>query len=241
MRPLLLTLVSCVLITYQVEQPNSKAVAFVAASKQTASPEEPAGQNLIQASEVSLETPTGTLFGTLLLPADKPPFPAVLLVAGSGMTDRDGNTVGLRGKSDCLKLLAEGLAQSGIASLRYDKRGVARSESARAAHNTFDIQADDAARWAAWLGQPSRFRAVGIVGHSEGAFVGTMAAQHGGVRAFVSLAGAGHRFDEVLNEQMGRAVRAGATPAKSRHCNECGAGGVACRARGQDAPTKHSR
>lgn len=91
--------------------------------------------------------------------------------------------------------------------MRYDKRGVARSVAARLATNSFDVQADDAAKWVTWLGQSSRFRAVGIVGHSEGAFVGTMAAQRGGVRALVSLAGAGRRFDEVMIEQMEMAVR----------------------------------
>lgn len=162
---------------------------------------------LTEATDVALETPTGTLFGTLLLPAGKPPFPVVLIVAGSGMTDRDGNSLGLSGKSNCLKLLAEGLAQNGIASLRYDKRGVARSAAARMLTNTVDTQADDAARWVAWLGQSPRFRAIAIAGHSEGSFVGTLAAQRGGVRALVSLASAGRRFDEVLIEQMEMAVR----------------------------------
>lgn len=185
---------------------GSAASESPAAELQTVTPQEPA-RNLIESNEVSLETRTGTLFGTLVLPAGKPPFPVILIIAGSGMTDRDGNSLGLSGKSNCLKLLAEGLAQSGIASLRYDKRGVAKSASARAVTNSVDIQADDAARWVAWLGQSPRFRAVGIAGHSEGSFVGTLAAQRGGVRALVSLASAGRRFDEVITEQMEMAVQ----------------------------------
>ena len=199
MRPLLVIAALFVLTTFQVGES--------AGSGRTDALDEPDGRNLIQSTDVALETPTGTLYGTLLLPASKPPFPVVLLIAGSGMTDRDGNSAGLPGKSNCLKLVAEGLARSGIASLRYDKRSVGRSAPARAAHNTFDIQAEDAARWVAWLGQSTRFVAVGIVGHSEGALVGTIAAQRGGVRAFVSLAGAGRPFDEVLTEQMEMAVR----------------------------------
>lgn len=177
------------------------AAAFLSAHGQTATP----------AGDVSLETPTGTLVGTLLLPSGKPPFRAVLIVAGSGMTDRDGNSAGMP-KSDTLKVLAESLAQNGFATLRYDKRGVGASASARAKVNTFDIQWQDAARWVEWLNRPTRFRAVAIAGHSEGAFVGTMAAQRGGVRAFVSLAGAMRRFDETIGSQMEGAVKAGQLP-----------------------------
>jgi pimeloyl-ACP methyl ester carboxylesterase len=198
----LLALISC-----QLGQSGS-ASEFPAAQKQPVTPQEQ-GKILTEAIEVPLETPTGTLFGTLVLPAGNPPFPVVLIIAGSGPTDRDGNSVGYPVKPNCLKMIAEGLAQSGIASLRYDKRGVAKSAPARAAVNSFDIQVDDAASWIAWLGKSSRFNAVGIVGHSEGASIGTIAAQRGGVRALVLLAGAGRRFDEVFIEQMGRAVKSG--------------------------------
>lgn len=196
-----------VLSVCEVGSRTSNAIVSLSGDAQAVRSGE-ANANLIQASDVSLETPTGTLFGTLMLPAGKPPFPVVLLIAGSGMTDRDGNSAGA-GKSDSLKLLAAGLAQNGIATLRYDKRSVGMSAPARAKINSFDIQADDAASWVAWLGNDSRYRAVAIVGHSEGAFVGTIAAQRGGVRALVSLAGGGHRFDEVLAGQMERAVHAG--------------------------------
>lgn len=185
------------------------AASFLAVFGQTTIRKALAEGDVIQASEVSLETSTGTLSGTLVLPIGKAPFPVVLIIAGSGPTDRDGNTVGLSGKSNCLRLLAEGLAQNGIASLRYDKRSVGKSASARLATNTFDTQVDDAARWVAWLGGDARFRSVGIIGHSEGALVGTIAAQRGVARAFISLAGAGSRFDEVITQQTERSVRAG--------------------------------
>lgn len=182
--------------------------SFLSVFGQASKPTVLAEPVVIQASDVSLETPTGTLSGTLVLPSGKAPFPVVLIIAGSGMTNRDGNTEGLSGKSDALRLLADGLARNGIASLRYDKRGVGKSAKARAAINTFDIQVDDAARWVAWLGSDTRFRAVGIIGHSEGALIGTIAAQRGVARALVSLAGAGSRFDEVIIDQTEMAVRA---------------------------------
>lgn len=188
--------------------PSGSASEVPTAPRQPVTPQEPA-RIPTEAIDVPLETPTGTLFGTLVLPAGKPPFPVVLIIAGSGPTDRDGNSVGYPVKPNCLKMIAEGLAQGGIASLRYDKRSVARSAAARATVNSFEIQVNDAASWIAWLRQASRFQAVGIVGHSEGAFVGTMAAQRGGVRALVSLGGAGHRVDEVIIDQMERAVKSG--------------------------------
>src|SRR5437868_844805 len=121
-------------------------------------PRPPVERDDLQSSDVSLDTSTGTLWGTLLLPSGKAPFPVVLIIAGSGQTDRDGNSVGLSGKSNCLRLLAEGLAKSGIASLRYDKRSVAKSANARIATNTFETQVDDAAKWVAWLCGDTRFR-----------------------------------------------------------------------------------
>src|SRR5690606_25410204 len=97
-----------------------------------------------------LETPTGTLHGTLLLPDNgKGPYPVALIIAGSGPTDRDGNNPIFRGKNDSLKLLAEGLAAQGIASLRYDKRGIGESVGAMVseAELRFDHLVDDAAAW----------------------------------------------------------------------------------------------
>lgn len=205
MRIIILFLVLSVLLICRIG--DIPTVAVASPERGVITSEQSVGQQT-QASDVTLETPTGTLFGTLLLPSGTPPFAVVLLIAGSGLTDRDGNSVGL-GKSDTLKKLAEGLAQAGIASLRYDKRGVGMSAPARTARNTFEIQAEDAARWANWLAQSPRFRALGIAGHSEGALVGTMAAQNSPARALVSLAGSARRFDEVMTEQFEMAVREG--------------------------------
>jgi len=70
-----------------------------------------------------LVTATGTLHGTLELPAGRGPFPVALIIAGSGPTDRDGNDKSLGLDTDCYKLLAQYLVRQGVASLRYDKRG----------------------------------------------------------------------------------------------------------------------
>src|SRR5690606_40470614 len=74
---------------------------------------------------LTLDVPAGQLHGTLLLPKSDQPLPVALLVAGSGPTDRNGNNP--MGRNDSLKRLAQGLAKQGVASLRYDKRGVGES------------------------------------------------------------------------------------------------------------------
>src|SRR3954463_8587987 len=76
---------------------------------------------------LELPTPWGHLAGTLLLPEGEGPWPGVLLVAGAGPTDRDGNNPLLPAPIDNLKRLAQALAAHGIASLRYDKRGLGAS------------------------------------------------------------------------------------------------------------------
>ncbi len=75
-----------------------------------------------ESSEVSWQLGSTTVDGTLVKPVGPGPFPAVVMVAGSGPTDRDWNSPLLPGSNGSARLLAEALAQAGIASLRYDKR-----------------------------------------------------------------------------------------------------------------------
>ncbi|MFT5234533.1 MAG: fermentation-respiration switch protein FrsA (DUF1100 family), partial [Candidatus Krumholzibacteriia bacterium] len=101
------------------------------------------------AHEWTLPLDRGHLAGTLLLPEGKGPYPVVLILAGSGSTDRDGNTTMFPGGNNSLKQLAEWLARDGVASLRVDKRGVAGSASA--VYSEFDLRFDhfieDAVAW----------------------------------------------------------------------------------------------
>lgn len=156
------------------------------------------------AEPVRLETPTGTLHGTLLLPAGGGPVPVALLVAGSGPTDRDGNSAVLPGRNNSLKLLAEGLAARGIASVRYDKRGIGESRSAAVseAEVRFDHFVDDAAGWLRQLDADPRFTRVVVVGHSEGSLIGMLAAQRAPVDGVVSLAGPARRASDILRDQL---------------------------------------
>lgn len=133
------------------------AILGCAAARSMAAPaEEPA----------ELKTSGGTVHGTLLVPESTKPVPVVLLIAGSGPTDRNGNSIALPGANNSLKMLAEGLAAKGIASLRFDKRGIGESKAAGAAEKDlrFDMYVDDAAAWAEQLKKDHRFSSVTIAG-----------------------------------------------------------------------------
>jgi pimeloyl-ACP methyl ester carboxylesterase len=157
-----------------------------------------------RSENVSLERPGVTLRGTLLAPPGPGPFPVVLIIAGSGPTDRDGNSALASGPNNSLRLLAEGLAAQGIASLRYDKRGVAESAMPRMREEemTFDTLVEDAALWVRQLRADPRFSAVGVVGHSEGSLIGMIAARQAGARVFVSIAGPGRPAADLIRRQM---------------------------------------
>jgi pimeloyl-ACP methyl ester carboxylesterase len=128
----------------------------------------------------------------------------VLLISGSGPTDRNGNSAGLPGENNSLRMLAEALATRGIASVRYDKRGIGASRSAMGseAELRFEMFADDAATWTRQLRADSRFSTVTVVGHSEGSLLGILATRQANADAFVSIAGVGRPAAQVLHEQL---------------------------------------
>jgi alpha-beta hydrolase superfamily lysophospholipase len=151
---------------------------------------------------VQVRTATGTLHGTLDLPAARAPWPVVLIIAGSGPTDRDGNQPQLR--NDGLKLLGQALAAKGIAALRYDKRGIGASAAAGPAEPDlrFETYVGDAAECVDWLRRDKRFARVAIIGHSEGSLIGMLAARRVKVEDFVSIAGASRVAPAVIRDQL---------------------------------------
>ena len=163
-----------------------------------------AATSVVLDQAVTLETGSGVLHGSLMLPDGAAPMPVVLLIAGSGPTDRNGNTSGMSGANDSLKLLAEALAASGIASVRYDKRGIAESQPAgpRESDLRFETYVTDAAAWVRQLRNDRRFSTVTVVGHSEGSLIGMLAVERSGADAFVSIAGMARRASDVLRDQL---------------------------------------
>lgn len=151
---------------------------------------------------MNLDTGSGVLEGSLLLPKSDRPVPIALLIAGSGPTDRDGNNP--MGRNDSLKRLAQGLAGKGIASLRYDKRGIAASQPAAPDERTLSVEryVDDAVAWGQRLKADPRFDRLILIGHSEGALIASLAAQRAGADALVSIAGSGRPIDQVLRTQL---------------------------------------
>ncbi|HWT98205.1 MAG TPA: alpha/beta hydrolase [Terriglobales bacterium] len=152
--------------------------------------------------EVLLRQGDSTLHGVLERPAAMDNGLAVLVLPGSGPTDRDGNQPGMQ--NDSLKLLAAGLRGRGITTLRIDKRGIAASRTAAPDEAAMRIETyvADAVSWLGFLRRRPNVRRVALVGHSEGALIATLAAQHSPVAALVLIAGAGRPIGEVLRDQL---------------------------------------
>jgi hypothetical protein len=126
-----------------------------------------------------------------------------LLIAGSGPTDRDGNNPE-GGHNDALKKLAQVLARNGIASLRYDKRGVAASRAATPDEKDLSVEryVADVEGWAKLLRAAPRFNRLILIGHSEGALIASLAAPASQADALVSIAGPAYPIGQVLDMQL---------------------------------------
>ncbi|MEN2401883.1 alpha/beta hydrolase [Flavobacterium sp. MC2016-06] len=152
-------------------------------------------------SPIILKINTDQLFGTLTTPDLIKKYPVALIIAGSGPTDRNGNNPMM--KNNSLKMLAEALAKNGIASLRFDKRGIAESKASAITESSlvFENYTEDAKSWINLLKQDKRFSKVIIIGHSEGSLIGMIAAAK--ADKFISIAGAGDSADKILKTQIG--------------------------------------
>lgn len=151
---------------------------------------------------LSVETNTGTVHGELELPEGDGDYPVMLIIPGSGPTDRNGNTAA--GDNNSLKYLAEELSEQGIASVRYDKPGAGKNAEIKIPEEemVFDNFVDNAITWVELLQDDERFSDVGIIGHSQGSLEGILAAQETDIDLFISLAGAGNSIDKVLYHQL---------------------------------------
>ncbi|MBS0522724.1 MAG: alpha/beta fold hydrolase [Proteobacteria bacterium] len=168
-----------------------------------------------------------TLSGTLLLPtiSELQRVPGVVLVAGSGPTDRDGNNRYLAEKIDLLKQIAGLLADNGIATLRYDKRGIGAStpqpESSLGAQERFwawdHFVADVQAAHAELLRHDEiKPYATALLGHSEGGLLSLAAAQAMGKKgpyAIVLASTPGRPLQGIVHDQIARSAPAFAAEA----------------------------
>jgi uncharacterized protein len=156
------------------------------------------------ATPVTLPSEPAPLHGTLLAP-ERPRAVAVIL-PGSGPTDRDGNSpMGVSGGT--YRLLAEALAERGVATVRADKRGIGESAAGGLSETDlrFSHYVEDARGWAAEAAARTGQPCAWLIGHSEGALV-ALAATEGGndkVCGLVLLSGAGRPARVILEEQLG--------------------------------------
>lgn len=158
-------------------------------------------------TEIALPAQPAPLHGTLLTPENSTAVAVIL--PGSGPTDRDGNSP-LGVSAGTYRLLAEGMAARGIATVRIDKRGIAASTAAGPAEADlrFDAYVADARAWAAEAASRAHQPCAWLIGHSEGALIALKAVEGGGdpdsskVCGLVLLSGAGRPAGVVIREQL---------------------------------------
>lgn len=154
---------------------------------------------------VRISSPLAPVVGTLLTPDGSTRATAVI-ISGSGPTDRNGDSP-LGVSAGTYRLLAEGLAARGVATVRYDKRGVGESRAALGseADLRFEHMVDDALAFAAEARARTGQPCVWLIGHSEGAGIAQMAAARApeGICGLVLLSGMGRRPRVILEAQLG--------------------------------------
>ena len=157
--------------------------------------------------DVSIDGGKAPLHGSLLAPPGAHGA-AVLIIAGSGPTDRDGNSTVPGVKPGAYKLIAEGLAAQGIASLRFDKRAIAASAAAAPPESEIRLSTyvDDAVAWSRFLARQPGVACVVLLGHSEGALIAALAAQKTPVCGVIEVSGAGRPLATVIAEQLNAAL-----------------------------------
>lgn len=169
------------------------------APRRSQTPQPPFPYREIETRISNVDAPGVTLAATLTLPTGDGPFPAVVLITGSGPQDRDETAYGHKP----FAVLADHLARRGVAVLRYDDRGVGGSTGQHTGATSADF-ASDAMAAAVWLAlRPEvNIDAIGFVGHSEGGLIAPLAAMEtSNVSYLVLLAAPGVRITEMLDAQ----------------------------------------
>ncbi|MEO9144118.1 MAG: alpha/beta fold hydrolase [Ginsengibacter sp.] len=152
--------------------------------------------------EITLTSAGGSkLYGTLLSKDNQQKI--AIIIAGSGPTDRDGNST-LAPPTNEYKMLAHSLDSQNIATFRYDKRGIAKSviPDLKESNLIFEDYVRDAEKIFDYLRDTLGFKDIYFIGHSEGSLIAMLASQKRKVGGYISVAGAGRPIDVILNEQM---------------------------------------
>lgn len=174
----------------------------IAARLNPARPQTPKEPFPYKAEDVAFDNPAFPdvrLAGTLTLPEGEGPFPAAIMITGSGGQDRDETLL----EHKPFAVIADYLTRHGIAVLRFDDRGVGKSTGTYATATSADLATDANAAFAYLATRPEiRHDAIGMIGHSEGGMIGPIAmASNSKVAFFVSLAGPGTDLDQLMLSQ----------------------------------------
>jgi uncharacterized protein len=183
--------------------PDAGKTAAQTTNAQNQTAVQPMDPSLVE-SPIVLKALSGSIHGTLTMPKSASgKIPVVLIIAGSGPTDRNGNSAKLDLNTNSYRMLAEGLGKNGIASVRYDKRMIGESQTNnKEADLRFDDYVDDAVGLIQMLAADDRFSKVIVLGHSEGSLVGMLAMRDQPAKGYISVAGAGERADKIVTEQL---------------------------------------
>jgi uncharacterized protein len=151
--------------------------------------------------EVNIKVDGVTLHGTITKSGNEHDT-IVVIIAGSGPTDRDGNSDLIEGRNDSLLLLAKGLNKKGIDTFRYDKRATSKYINHIDIESiNFDTFVNDVVSCVQYL-KSKNYSNIYLAGHSQGSLVGILTAQKESVAGFISLAGPARRVDYSLEEQL---------------------------------------
>lgn len=158
---------------------------------------------LFSEEEYILQLDDGFLYGSLTRAISQEPSPLVLIIPGSGPTDRDGNNP-IIGNTDCLKSLASSLGEKSISSLRFDKRGIGKSKEIIAVEEDliFEDYVEDTISWIKKIKLDNSFNKIYIAGHSEGALIGALAANQIDIDGYISISGSGYPAHDLLMKQL---------------------------------------
>ncbi len=150
-----------------------------------------------------------TIRGTLVMPfksievAKVQKAPLMIIIPGSGPTDRDGNSQLSPGKASIFLHLADSLAKKGISSFRYDKIGVGKSTFNLGEEKfRFEDNSKVVIEIIKQLKAKLQFKNIYIMGHSEGSLIGMLGCQQADVKGYISLAGPAKNACEILKDQM---------------------------------------
>ena len=153
-------------------------------------------------SPIEAPGPDGPLKGTILTP-DGGHGPVVLIIPGSGPTDRDGNSP-LGVLAAPYRLLAEGLAAHGVTTVRIDKRGMFGSSAATAHADEVSIPdyVADVQAWTRVIRKRTKASCIWLLGHSEGGLIAMAAAKNPDVCGLLLVSAPGRPLGEILREQL---------------------------------------